>query len=375
MSKPQPFYRPELDGLRFFAFLFVFFCHQPRLIPEGATGVLAWVASAQEAGKFGVNLFFVLSSYLITELLLREMRAFENLDVKAFLVRRALRIWPLYFFALCLLQPLVHLVDPTDDMLWSQRLAFLAFLGNWACIFIWMPHSFVNILWSVSVEEQFYIVWPFLIRKTRSLVPLALGCLALAWLTRIVLVLLKAPEMAFWVNSFVQLDSIALGALSCVWLSRNGHLRISGRIAGSVFLGGWLLWVGCQHWLASYGPGSLLLYPLVAFGAVMMLAAAVLYPWGRIPSPLIYLGRISYGLYVFHTLAIGILWRLMALRSHRLQEVVGPIDRHLEWTVYAFASLALTMLMAGVSYRWLESPFLALKKRFTRIPSSPPAGL
>lgn len=369
ISAPPSFYRPELDALRFFAFLVVFVHHQPHLAPEGAQGALAWLGSAQSAGKFGVSLFFVLSSYLITELLLRELRAFGALDVKAFLVRRTLRIWPLYFFVLLVAQPLVHLLNPEDAMLGSQRLAFLAFLGNWVCIFLWMPHSFVNVLWSVSVEEQFYLVWPFLLRKARSLVPLALGCLALAWLTRVVLVLRGAPEYDTWLNSFVHLDSIALGALCSVWLPRSGQRRLSGVTAGLGFLAGWLIWVAAEHWLDTFGPTSLALYPLVSVGAVMMLLSVTLYPWRKVPSQLLYLGRISYGLYVFHTLGIGIVWKLMALRSSRLQAVVGPFDRNFEWLVYAVASLALTVLLAGASYRWLEAPFLTWKRRFARIRS------
>src|SRR5580658_4566258 len=97
------FYRPELDVLRFFAFLAVFLFHFnhpaefyvqhgiPRAIAVGATSFV-------EAGVFGVDLFFVLSAYLITELLLREKDLCGSLDVKGFYLRRILRIWPLYFF-------------------------------------------------------------------------------------------------------------------------------------------------------------------------------------------------------------------------------------------------------------------------------------
>ena len=102
------FYHPELDQLRFFAFLMVFlhhaFPHQPEFWTKlGVPGPIAQVLSGIGAtGAFGVSLFFVLSSYLITELLLREKELIGTLDVKSFYVRRILRIWPLYFFFLAL---------------------------------------------------------------------------------------------------------------------------------------------------------------------------------------------------------------------------------------------------------------------------------
>src|SRR5215831_4185884 len=99
----QSFYRPELDGLRFFAFLFVFITHafSDDATVYVARGVPWWIAhlAARLAhiGRYGVPLFFVLSSYLITELLIRESRLRGRIDVPRFYARRALRIWPLYF--------------------------------------------------------------------------------------------------------------------------------------------------------------------------------------------------------------------------------------------------------------------------------------
>ena len=124
-AKPT-FYRPELDCLRFFAFLFVFISHAFSIstdyyIQLGMPGELAaWVRAAVGSGGIGVVLFFVLSSYLITELLIREHTRRGSLDIKAFYIRRALRIWPLYFFFLFL----IYIVIPRESI-YSLKTNFL----------------------------------------------------------------------------------------------------------------------------------------------------------------------------------------------------------------------------------------------------------
>jgi peptidoglycan/LPS O-acetylase OafA/YrhL len=122
-------------------------------ITEKAALLLAAIASS---GRFGVQLFFLLSGYLITSLLLREKEVTGHINVRAFYVRRILRIWPLYFFVLTLaaLWP------------WSGRLplsyfaGFLLLAGNWIVVLFGVADSWAIILWSVSIEEQFYLLWP-----------------------------------------------------------------------------------------------------------------------------------------------------------------------------------------------------------------------
>jgi peptidoglycan/LPS O-acetylase OafA/YrhL len=167
------FYHPELDALRFFAFLMVFlhhaFPHQPEFWTKlGVPSVLATaLAGIGATGAFGVSLFFVLSAYLITELLLREKEQVGSLDVKSFYVRRILRIWPLYFFFLALAVALQWVV-PGQHMGWRAGLAFSALAGNWYIVFIGFPSSVIFPLWSVSIEEQFYLTWPLVVRRASS---------------------------------------------------------------------------------------------------------------------------------------------------------------------------------------------------------------
>jgi peptidoglycan/LPS O-acetylase OafA/YrhL len=204
-----------------FAFFAVFLTHTlphdaafyaSHHISQLAAGLLIAVANA---GAFGVSLFFMLSAYLITSLLLQEMQKTGTIALGSFYLRRILRIWPLYFFALALaaLWP-----DPAWRMPGNYVLAYLLLAGNWMTVLIGPPHTFASILWSVSIEEQFYLSWPLLakwLRRDR----LAYGCvaiIAIANLSRIALTLspLRAAEML--PNTLAQLDVIAVGALIAV---------------------------------------------------------------------------------------------------------------------------------------------------------------
>jgi len=141
------YYRPELDLLRFVAFLLVFLSHVvpgdetfftglhvPRPV---ADAIIAFAAG----GSWGVDLFFALSSYLITTILLRERQQIGDVDVVSFYLRRVLRIWPLYVVFLLVVVPLISLDLPADDMSGKYLLTFALFVGNWGCVLWGYPHS------------------------------------------------------------------------------------------------------------------------------------------------------------------------------------------------------------------------------------------
>ena len=366
----ERFYHPELDGLRFFAFLFVFVLHglphEPgpwmRLgIAEGAT---RWLVSAVMAGQFGVDLFFTLSSYLITELLIREWHKRGGIDVRSFYIRRALRIWPLYFVFLGLTILIVPYFLPSEYLAPIHIAAFLLFSGNWTIAVTGFPPSVASPLWSVSIEEQFYILWPLAISKLglRRIVPVALGLIAFASFARVVLVLLRASNHVHWTVTFTRLEPIALGALLAVWL-RGGALglpRGARPLLFAIGLAGWVIGLRFNPG----GPGNLVLYPLVAAGAAMMLLATLRDDARAtfLASPtMTYLGRISYGLYVYHFLAIKLLLHW-----------IGPAateDPLLALLVLPSGALAMTVALAALSYRYIETPFLNLKRRFTHVRS------
>jgi peptidoglycan/LPS O-acetylase OafA/YrhL len=340
---PTPrFHRPELDALRFGAFLLVFLHHAlphesaafawaPRIVAQG-------LAAAGRAGALGVDLFFALSAYLITELLLREQRATGSVNVRAFYTRRILRIWPLYFFALGILAPAMQWWDPTDHLPPSYTAAFALLSGNWACAWAGYPASSFSLLWSVSIEEQFYLAWPWLVRRhIERLRALAWAMIAVAWITR--LLLLDAQHPAVWCNTLARLDPIAAGILLA---GRETALRPLFRTA---LIGGGALGMLAIGALGDHaGVVSLWTYPLAALSAAAVLRGVLGLPL-HLP-PLEYLGKISFGLYVFHVAAL---------------KLAGS----------AVGGLALTVFAAALSYRFLETPFLRWKEHFARVESRP----
>ena len=359
-ERGRSFYRPELDVLRFGAFLLVFVHHGfPLTAAEYAawgvpTILAALIAAGARAGALGVDLFFALSAYLITELLLREQRAEGRFDIRAFYVRRILRIWPLYYFALLVLLPLLGLAMPTDKMPGKFWLAFLFFGGNWACAWWNAYPSALALLWSVSIEEQFYVVWPWLMRLCGPLMPLcAVGMLVIATITRAFLIGrvtdLAGMDARIWTNTLARLDPIAAGALLALLL--RGRIPKHGGLARALWIGsgGAALWIAGS---ALKDPGWIWLvtYPLAAAGCVAILYGS----FGSIGSPriLIYLGKVSYGLYVFHVAAI------------RLVQMAAP---SLPGPVVLLIAFLLTVALAALSYRYLESPFLRMKNRFERV--------
>lgn len=334
------FYRPELDVLRFGAFLLVFLQHAlPHAaadygIPRLAASMLAGIA---RAGALGVDLFFTLSAYLITELLLRERRSRGAIDIRAFYLRRILRIWPLYYFALLILVPAMSIL-PGERMPWRHFLAFAFLGGNWACAAWGYPPSSFALLWSVSVEEQFYLTWPWLVRLGElHLRRIAYGMLAIATLTRIVLVIRGVHHPGIWCNTLARLDPIAGGALLACFL--NGTVPQHSARSRSLWIGlGAVSLIGAGAVVGNEGWPVLVTYPLVAAASVAVIFGTL---GSRVRSGA-YLGKISYGLYVFHAAVI----RIMG----------SPI-----------LALPLTIAIAALSYRYLESPFLRLKGRFARL--------
>lgn len=352
--------------LRFGAFLCVFAHHSPwpslaEYTKKGLPiGVGRWVTTLPHAGAFGVDLFFTLSAFLITALLLREYDSRGRLDVAAFYIRRALRIWPLYFVFLGLTVLAVPRILPFEHLGARGVLPYLFFVGNWPCVFNGFPESVARSLWSVSIEEQFYLLWPpvLVLLGVRRIGAVAIVMIVVSVCTRAVLSLHHVEYAGVWCNTLARLDPFACGALLAVALHSAGPPRLSSHSRIGSFLCGVSLWVLVSRFLAMNGALSNAAYPLVAIGSLLILVAC-LYPSDAQPRwahcrQLIFLGRISYGLYVFHDLSNFL--------SAKLPLGFAP---------NMILSLLFTMGIASLSYYCLEAPFLRLKERFTHIASRP----
>ena len=352
------FYRHELDVLRFGAFGLVFLAHGlpfPDNLPAGAAKLCAGL---REGFSYGVDVFFLLSSYLITELLLREYRQKNTINIRAFWIRRILRIWPLYFAFLAITIWLVPLILP-ESFPRLHRIAYATFWGNFALMINAKVDFVAGILWSVSIEEQFYLLWPLVMYGCiRRLKAIAVMLLVAAWGMRVVLVLGGATSLwPYWGNTVARMDPIAAGALVALLL--NGRLpKLANAMRVTMLMAGMLLLVACGMFLPKTGPPALVAYPLATLAALLLLLGFLGAPWSY-PRGLEYLGRISYGLYVFHILALRL--------AHTYVRAEFPVA--VLFSLRFLTALLLTLAMAAISFRWLEMPFLRLKDRFAIIQS------
>src|ERR1700761_6591799 len=161
--REELFYRPGLDILRAFAFLLVFIAHGLIDCIDKPTQL----GAIARTGEFGVCIFFFLSSYLITELLLREKRTTDTIRIPAFYARRVLRIWPLYFTMIAIGWAR-GMVSPSHRLSGAWLAALLLLYTNWYTASHEYPPGFLFPLWSISLEEQFYLLWPLLVKYLNS---------------------------------------------------------------------------------------------------------------------------------------------------------------------------------------------------------------
>ena len=359
------FYRPELDVLRFFAFLLVFLYHG-LAITNGIFG------SFRIAGALGVCLFFLLSSYLITELLEREKNQSGAVHLRAFYIRRGLRIWPLYFTVLIFDYFLEHHLNP-GSFTTSRLLAFLLVSGNWYVAHHGFTNTISTPLWSISVEEQFYIAWPVARRYLHRFVCVIFSAtmfpiayLAIAYLCRVG----SSVDTAIWVNSFVQFQFFSTGALLAFGL-RGRTPRIHPLVRVILFLAGLAILGTAQHVfqikegatssdLHRVAPG----YLCANLGCILFFFSFLGEARLRTLRPLVYLGKISFGLYVFH-------WIMLRISIHGLQQLLSryQIASTTANALEVALGFVLTVLAASISYWFFEVPILSYKKHFEFIPT------
>jgi peptidoglycan/LPS O-acetylase OafA/YrhL len=369
-ARPGAFYRPELDTLRFFAFLGVYILHivdypieflEQHHVPRAVAEVSLAIA---QGGAYGVDVFFVLSAYLITELLLREKDTLGRLNVPAFYLRRVLRIWPLYFLAV-LIAAYVPFFNPLGAFSGRYVTAFFLFLGNWSFFWFGWITSVAVPLWSVSIEEQFYLFWPPLVARLsrRGIAYAAVVMIVVANSTRLLAAAMHEGKEHLWGNTFAHLDSIAAGILVALWLrGRSAPLRLPQRIALIVFclvcfsVRGYYRIIPGGDQLSMLG--TLIGYPALVAGCVAILVAFIGMPLRS--ATLQYLGKISYGLYVYH---LG-----CALVTDKLFTTDPGVVHAL---LRVFVVFGLTVAVSAVSYAIVERPFLNLKRRFAFIESRP----
>jgi peptidoglycan/LPS O-acetylase OafA/YrhL len=368
-----------LDGLRAVAFLVVFLFHT-RYLPFG------WL---------GVQLFFVLSGFLITDILLRMKEKLPKGDFyKKFYGRRFLRIFPLYYFYLALVITLLLLLPKPGLNSLVAEFGEKIRLQTWmAALYIYdFYHAsaffersrFFNHLWSLSVEEQFYLLWPLLIfitprEKFKQLCLTAIGfsfafrlIITLVYRMQALPFLLMDPQLAVYVLPFSHLDAFAFGAYISRYELPRPRLQllvlaitvpVIGLLTDFISKGTMTFSLGYDLPLIGFYKEvwgyTLLNY---FFAVLIYCVARTNFLTGILEiAPLRYLGKISYGLYVYHFGIIAIVATLF--RKYNFDYSL----RSPQMLVVAFSA---TLLVATVSFYLLEKPIINLKDKIFRVSSS-----
>ncbi|HEX2672058.1 MAG TPA: acyltransferase family protein [Polyangiaceae bacterium] len=339
---------PALDGLRGLALLGVLLFH--------ANGALA-------GGYLGVDLFFVLSGFLITSLLLAEQRETGRIALGPFWIRRARRLFP----ALLSLMPVVAIYGRyfarADELrtVRAQALATLAYVANWQAIFrhqsywqLFAAPSPLEHTWSLSIEEQFYVLWPLLVslvlRRMRDQRALLAMCLILSVLSMSAMSWLFDPgnTTRAYLGTDTRMSGILFGAALATVLSPNDQL--SARTVRALDAVGLLSALGLGvAWVTLRGTSPFLYrggFWLTELGALALIACAIAGERSLIAralsiGPLTWLGTISYGVYLWH-------WPVNVFLSAE--------RTHLHGLALHALRFALTFAIAGISYRFLEQP-------------------
>lgn len=312
---------------------------------------------------------------------MRERLVRKTVSVKRFYIRRILRIWPLYYFALSLW--LVWTLCAGGPQGEVGRIGWFAiFMGALYSATHTMPFTPLSPLWSISVEEQFYLVVPWVMRYATER-SIYVFCYLTIGLANVVLFLAgRNPFTAAhaWYQSLAQFECFAAGILISLSLRHRLPKWGIGRRAGAL-LGAALCWILASLVLArsveaqlSYlerGPLLMLGFALTTSGSVLLLLSVLGIRHDVLPAWAIYLGRISFGLYVYHGFALRCM-RYIKLQDLNLLAIHPyPLRALTTFLLTIGVPLALTFAMADLSYRFIESPVLRLKKRYEVIDSQP----
>lgn len=375
---PSKIYFPHLNGIRFIAALLVIIHHIEQiksiLTLDSLWGETTSVAKfIQIIGPQGVVLFFVLSGFLITYLLLAEENKTNTISVKRFYIRRMLRIWPLYLLIIILslfIIPHIELlslpgysVETIQSNIVLKLILYLFFFANLVLALLGVI-PYASQTWSIGTEEQFYLVWPVIIKQIKKHRLILMAFIVLGYnVIRLFLYsrysnfldpTIKSILLAFW-GGFT-IDCMAIGGFFAVMLYNNERFL-------KLFLNNWIFYFSIAMAITFLIKGTYIPYihSIVYSGlyAIIILNfAANRQQRINLENPIFnYLGNISYGMYMLHPIGI-----VIALKTAMYSNYTN------NWLIYPMA-IFITIALAAISYRWYESYFLKFKSRFAIVKS------
>ena len=365
-TKQKATYDPSIDFIRFLAFFFVFFTH---FVNHGGNAIQVdtgqwWnnelIQRFADFSGQGVTLFFGLTGFLLGRLLIREMKQSGTVSIGAFYLRRTLRIWPLYFAFIAMCAILNNFSN--SPTLTIKELPYLAtFSYNWGQLFGGLPGTMATITWSISVEEQIYILFPvlFLIFAKRSATKYSMVLILTGFASVIGCLYFWHLNPARFTPAF--LLPVGVGLLAAKFedkLDRPAKKRLIRYLLVAILI----LYIftfrniSASHnfQFLTYLASALLLPVLIYLSRPYLIGTKNMLLHGAV-----YIGRRSYGCYLFH----WAIWTIM-VGKHIFSSTDGGFS-----VIGVLAGFTLTVITSGLSYRFFETPFLRYRRRFQKVVS------
>lgn len=372
-------YFPNLNSVRFIAAFLVIIHHIDQF--KGLFKVPGYVAPnyldtnfVLKAGPLGVMLFFTLSGFLITYLLLTEKQITGTISIKNFYIRRVLRIWPLYFlvvFTALFLYP--HMPFLNSPVLYSpafynhfalKLLLFIFILPN-LVLTLFPPIPFCAQTWSIGAEEQFYLVWPMLVKFSKNTFVMVVAVITIYFIATHSLKMISKHAPSNYtlsaISDFVEsihIDIMAIGAFfALVGFSKHKvYVQIKKALFHKWFQATIILLTIFVMARGIHVPVINFEFYAILFGIIILNLALNEKNILKLEYPVLnYLGKISYGLYMFHTVAIVFSIKFL-LRTGMFNDLC----------LYTLAVL-LTILLSSISYYFFEKPIISKKIRFSAV--------
>jgi peptidoglycan/LPS O-acetylase OafA/YrhL len=355
-------YSNGIDIVRFIGFFCVFIHH---FVYQGGNSIYSqsgaywqnqFVDAISYFGAEGVTIFFCLSGFLLSKLLLKEHLDTGRISVKSFYKRRILRIWPLYFGYILFCLALTPVFGSQSIQL-SELPSLLTFTYNWQQLFSGQSRGMAAVLWSISVEEQIYFFLPLLlvlfIKRNINL----LGCL-LVFFGIASRFILYYSDQSLYRNTFSYMSTIGIGVLFAIHEHKLRNLLNPSNLRFRfIFLGLVAAYVLSFKSIFSSGPLTILAFDLTALVTVilvLLLDEKGKHSLSGLRKFLGFLGRRTYGMYIFH-------WPVLALLVSR--EFFFSDSLGVSFLGLLFA-LILVISISILSYRYLEKPFLEKRLKY-----------
>lgn len=344
------------DALRFFSFLLVFLLHLPK------TGY-DFIDFFLKSGGIGVTFFFVLSGFLITYILMYEKDTKGKIALKNFFLRRILRIWPLFYLMIAFAYLSPYILDAlhlnSSDEGYQPHFWTSVFFGEnyrmmWTDTF--PDGAPLRVMWTICIEEHFYILWGLIFYFiSQERIPIfIIGSIIVANIMRLIYTHFGISHL----DVFTHLDYFAFGAIPAyIMMQKKSYMEVIGRVP-----------IYMKYILLAVTAAAVFILPNIIdkemtttiFPIVLcpLFSVVILFTLGKHPIHISddlwisKLGIYTYGLYLYHTIIILLMMKI--LETHSLES----------WFVLAISSLLITIVVSMISYAVFEKPFLKLKKYF-----------